>query len=659
MTKAGIQFEMQTEQAAIARVGFNAVRQALASGREYLQSVQGDDGHWRGELEGDTILESEYILTMYFIGRAGEDRVRKAANYLLEKALPEGGWAIYPGGAPEVSASVKAYFVLKLLGHDMNAPVMRKARRVILELGGLSATNSFTRLYLAIFGQVPWERCPAVPPELILLPNWFPVSLYEMSSWSRGIVVPLAIIWASKPYCPVPEWAHISELWIDGPPHYTSRSRFWCNFFKGIDMMLRFLERHRMTPLRERALKTCQKWMIDHFEKSSGIGAIFPPIINSIIALRCLGYALDHPVLQSQIMELERLEIEESETLRVSPCFSPVWDTALTMVALAESGLEAGHASLGKGAEWLLSKEVRTVGDWKVKNPQGKPGGWYFEYANELYPDVDDTFQVLTALAGMIFQDEALEREKAQAMKRGLDWVLTMQNDDGGWASFDRNCNRQFLTQIPFADHNAMIDPSTSDIVGRGLETLAILRFRRDDARVRRAIDFLYKEQEPDGTWFGRWGCNYIYGTWLALRGLECIGEDMQQPHLQKAAAWLRFIQNPDGGWGESLRSYEDPNEKGKGGSTPSQTAWALMGLMSTGDFGSPNLRRGIDYLTRTQKEDGSWKDELWTATGFPKVFYLRYHLYASYFPVQALGRYLRRVDQQSALRPGGNGSRG
>jgi len=311
LTKAGVQFEMQTEQAEVVRVGFNAVRQALASGREYLLSLQGDDGHWRGELEGDTILESEYILTMHFIGRTGEDRVRKAAKYLVERALPEGGWSTYPGGPPEVSASVKAYFVLKLLGHGMNAPYMVKARRVIRELGGLSAINSFTRLYLAIFGQVPWERCPAVPPELILLPKWFPVNLYEMSSWSRGIVVPLAVIWASKPYCPVPEDARIPELWTDAPTRYNSQSRFWCNFFRGIDMLLRFLERHQITPWRERALAACQKWMIDHFEKSNGIGAIFPPIINSIIALRCLGYPLHHPLMQSQVQELERLEIEE------------------------------------------------------------------------------------------------------------------------------------------------------------------------------------------------------------------------------------------------------------------------------------------------------------------------------------------------------------
>jgi squalene-hopene/tetraprenyl-beta-curcumene cyclase len=656
--KAEIRATMQTEQMAALQEGIlEGSQHAMSRVRDYLLSIQAEDGHWRGELEGDTILESEYILTMHFIGRTGESRVRKAANYLVEKALPEGGWAIYPGGPAELSASVKAYFVLKLVGHDANVPYMQKARRVILELGGLAATNSFTRLYLAIFGQIPWERCPAVPPELILLPTWFPVNLYEISAWSRGIVVPLSVIWATKPYCPVPEHARIQELWIDRPPRYSSQSRFWCAFFKAADGLLRFLERHKMTPWRKRALQACERWMVEHFEKSNGIGSIFPPIVNSIIALRCLGYSVEHPYTQSQIKELEKLEIEERDTLRLAPCFSPVWDTALMTVALAESGLEPAHPSLQKAAEWLLTKEVCTVGDWKIKNPVGQPGGWYFEYANEFYPDVDDTLQVLTALTKMDFLEESSRRQKAEAIDRGLRWVLTMQNIDGGWASFDRGCNREFLTQIPFADHNAMIDPSTSDITGRGLESLAALGFTRNDAIVRKALHFLYKEQESDGTWFGRWGCNYIYGTWLALRGLQCIGEDMHQPRLQKAAHWLRLVQNDDGGWGESHRSYELSDEKGRGPSTPSQTAWALLGLMATGDYRSLSVRRGIEFLIRTQKGNGSWKDEFWTATGFPKVFCLRYHLYASYFPLQALGQYLRQVCRSVSPEAGGNGS--
>ncbi len=618
---------------------------ALARGRQYLLSIQEPDGHWHGELEGDTILESEYILAMHFIGRSGEQRVRKAANYLVEKALPEGGWAIYPGGPAEVSASAKAYFVLKLLGHDFHAPYMRKARQAICSMGGLAATNSFTRLYLAVFGQVPWERCPAVPPELILLPDWFPVNVYGMSSWTRAIVIPLSVIWAKKPHCPVPDHARITELWIDRPPRYASGSVLWRRFFLGIDASLRFAERHRLQPWRSMALRACEQWMIRHFEKSDGIGAIFPPIINSIIALRCLGYPVDHPLTRGQIRELEKLEIEEKDTLRVAPCFSPVWDTALTMVSLSESGLEPGHPALRRAAEWILDREVRSVGDWKINNPEGKPGGWYFEYANEFYPDVDDSFQVLHALSRVGFPEESAQRSKDAAMERALQWVLSMQNRDGGWASFDKGCDRAFLTQIPFADHNAMIDPSTSDITARGLETLHSLGFHRGHPSVRRAISFLYREQESDGSWFGRWGCNYIYGTWLALCGLQRMGEDMRQPRLQKAAAWLRSVQNADGGWGESLHSYEDASSKGKGASTASQTAWALMGIMAAGDTSSPSVYRGVEYLIRTQQEDGSWKEVNWTATGFPRVFYLLYHLYATYFPVQALGRFCRHTD--------------
>ncbi len=618
------------------------VRRAIKSAQQYFLQIQNADGHWCGELEGDTILESEYILTMHFIGRLDSDKVRKAANYIREKQLPEGGWAIYEGGPAEVSASAKAYFVLKLLGDAMDAPHMRRARAVICRLGGLDATNSFTRIYLAIFGQYPWERCPAVPPEIILLPLSAPINLYEMSSWSRGIVVPLAIIWGVKPSCAVPESANIKELMLDNPPSTNARRGFWKTFFKTTDATLKLIERRGWQPSREKALKACEQWMLDHFEKSDGIGAIFPPIINSIIALRCLGYTNDHPMTAAQIRELEKLEIVEGDTLRVAPCYSPVWDTALALNAMLESGVPADHPDVVKAAEWILDKEVKEVGDWKVKNPEGEPGGWYFEYANEYYPDVDDTFQVLTSLSKVRFPDMARERRKREAMERALKWTLTMQNKDGGWASFDKDCDEQFLTQIPFADHNAMIDPSTADITGRGLEALACLGFKIDHPTVQRAMTYLAKEQERDGTWFGRWGVNYIYGTWLALTGLNLIGEDMWEPKYQAAGAWLRSIQNADGGWGESPNTYDDPSLKGQGASTPSQTAWALMGLMATGDD-SNGLHRGIDYLLKTQLADGSWKDASWTGTGFPTVFYLRYHLYAVYFPLLALGTYAKR----------------
>jgi squalene-hopene/tetraprenyl-beta-curcumene cyclase len=621
------------------------VQRAVRSAQEYLLKLQHPDGHWCGELEGDTILESEYILTMHFIGRSGEERVRKAANYIRQEQLAGGGWAIYEGGPPEVSASAKAYFVLKLMGDDPNAPHMEKACAVIRELGGLDAANSFTRIYLAIFGQYPWERCPAVPPEIILLPTWAPINLYEMSAWTRGIVVPLSVMWACKPYCAVPDHANIDELMLDRSPDMPARRSFWRLIFNTTDYTLKLLERTPWSPTREKALKACEQWMIEHFEKSDGIGAIFPPIINSIIALRCLGYDNDHELTASQVRELEKLEIDEGDTLKVAPCFSPVWDTALAINALSESGLPAEHQALQKAAEWLLEKEVRKVGDWKVKNPEGQPGGWYFEYANELYPDVDDTFQVLTALSKVRFADPQLESRKLESMDRGLRWVLSMQNRDGGWASFDKDCDEQFLTQIPFADHNAMIDPSTSDVTGRGVETLARLGFTKDHPVLQKALIFLDTEQERDGSWFGRWGCNYIYGTWLVLHGLHTIGEDMLEPRYQAAGCWLRSIQNADGGWGELPDSYQDPGTKGQGPSTPSQTAWALAGLMATEDQ-SDGLTLGVEYLIRNQREDGSWKDDFWTGTGFPGVFYLRYHLYATYFPLLALATFARRLEK-------------
>jgi squalene-hopene/tetraprenyl-beta-curcumene cyclase len=620
------------------------VRRAIESAQQHLLQIQYEDGHWRGELEGDTILESEYILTMYYIGRGDTGRVHMAANYIRQQQLPEGGWAIYQGGPPDVSASAKAYFVLKLLGDDANAPHMKKAREVILRLGGLDAANSFTRIYLAIFGQYPWERCPAVPPEIILLPKWSPVNLSEMSAWTRGIVVPLAVLWAHKPHCPVPAHAGISELRVEGAkPANELNLSFWKRFFNTTDLTLKQLEKRKWSPKRDKALKACEQWMIEHLEKSDGIGAIFPPIINSIIALRCLGYDNNHPLTASQIRELERLEIEDGDCLKIAPCFSPVWDTALAINALIESGMPANHPRLLKAAEWILSKEVKEIGDWKVKNPEGEPGGWYFEYANEFYPDVDDTFQVLTSLSKVRFDDEQGEKTRNEAMQRAINWILTMQNKDGGWASFDKDCDEQFLTQIPFADHNAMIDPSTADITGRGLETFATLGFDLKHPVVEKAMTFLLKEQERDFTWFGRWGCNYIYGTWLALHGLKCLGEDMMEARYQSAGCWLRAVQNEDGGWGESPRSYDDPATKGQGASTASQTAWAVMGLMATNDI-SQSVDRGIEYLVDTQRQDGSWKDEAWTGTGFPKVFYLRYHLYAVYFPLLALGMFAQRL---------------
>jgi len=626
--------------------------QAIADTRSCLLSKQHEDGHWCAELEGDTILESEYILTMHFLGRSNEEKVRKAASYLRQCQLPDGGWALYPGGAPELSSSVKAYFVLKLVGDDPQEPHMERAREVILSLGGLDACNSFTKIYLSIFGQYEWSKSPGVPPELILFPKWFPFfNIYDMSSWSRAIVVPLSIIWAQKPHCPVPEHATIHELRVRAPgrilPHWSRASlkhHGWSLFFRGLDRVHKLCEAAHLLPLRRLALRQCEQWMVERLEKSDGLGAIFPPIVNTIFALRSLGYAEDHPTLVGQVRELEKLELEEEETLRVQPCFSPVWDTALSLNALAESDDPAARGQLHRAVEWLVDHEVETPGDWRVRNPEGPVGGWYFEYANEFYPDCDDTAQILTALSKIDSPGGEAGWRLEVATKRALDWLLSMQNRDGGWASFDKGCSKDYLTYIPFADHNAMIDPSTTDITARALEALARHGYDLGTPEVRRAVDFVRRDQQADGSWYGRWGCNYLYGTWLALCGLEAVGEDLSQDYIRRAAGWIRSCQNADGGWGELPDSYQDVAKKGQGPSTASQTAWAIMGLIAAGVVETEAVTRGVDYLLSTQHEDGAWEDAGWTGTGFPEVFYLNYHYYAIYFPLLALETYSKRL---------------
>ena len=616
------------------------VRHATSAAQQHLVSTQQKDGHWCGELEGNTILESEYVLTMHFLGRTGEDRVRKAANYLRQKQLPGGGWAIYPGGPPEVSASIKAYFVLKLVGEDPDAPHMQKARRVILDLGGIDACNSFTKIYLALFGQYDWGKCPAVPPEIILLPRWFYINIYEMSSWSRAIIVPLSVIWAHKPVCEVPAHANISEFY--STKHAPPKSGLWASLFQGLDRGLRLLERLPVKPTRAFALKQAERWILERLQGSDGLGAIFPPIINTIIALRCLGYAQDHPTAAQQIRELEKLEIEEEDSLRVQPCFSPTWDTAIAVTALAESGLEPDHPVMQRAARWLLGKRGAPSGDWCVKNGAVAKPGWYFEYANPYYPDCDTTSQVIIALSNVRLPGAEEEALRLEAIREGHQWHASMQNRDGGWGSFDKDCDKEILKYVPFADHNAMIDPSTTDLTGRGLEMLANVGHDGSYPPARRAIDFVLKEQEGDGAWYGRWGCNYLYGTWLALWGLKCIGANMDSAWCRRAVVWLRGCQNDDGGWGELPMSYDDPMHKGRGPSTPSQTAWALMGLLAADQRDSEAARRGADYLVRNQQQDGSWEELLWTGTGFPSVFYLRYHLYANYFPLMALASHIK-----------------
>jgi squalene-hopene/tetraprenyl-beta-curcumene cyclase len=626
------------------------LRAAVENARRRLLGLQKDDGHWVGELQGDTILESEYVLLMAFLGREGDERCHKAANYILGQQMPDGGWSNYPDGPIERSVSVKAYFALKLTGHDPEAPYMRKAREVIRARGGAAACNSFTKFYLALLGQFPYANCASVPPEVLLLPRWFYFNAYAMSSWTRTIVVPLSIFSASKPVRHLPPERGVAELFLRPPqtplwPAEPSPGRLsWANFFLGIDWLVKRVE-PLLGPVRRRALRRASAWMREHLRESDGLGAIFPPMIYTAVALRCLGVADDDPEMVWALKQLEDLMIEEGDTLRLQPCFSPVWDTAMTLAALADSDDGREEAAVGRGARWLFEHEIRQPGDWSISNPGLEPSGWCFEYRNGFYPDIDDTGMVLLALAKT---GQANTPAGRPVVERALRWLLGMQNRDGGWAAFDRDINREVLTKVPFADHNAMLDPSCPDITARNLEALGHYGYGLGHPQVQKALAYLRAAQEKSGCWFGRWGVNYVYGTWQVLVGLAQIGFDMADPMVRRALDWLKQVQQPGGGWGESCRSYDDPSLAGQGEPTASQTAWALMGLLAAGEADSDAVRAGVEYLLATQQPDGDWHEEAFTGTGFPKVFYLKYHLYSLYFPLMALARYERASQENS-----------
>jgi squalene-hopene/tetraprenyl-beta-curcumene cyclase len=613
----------------------NAVQQAA----RHLLSLQAPEGFWVGELEADTTLESDYIFYLHVLNRAEPERVRRLAGYVRPRQLPDGGWNIYPGAPAELNATVKAYFALRLAGDAPDAPHMLRARQRIHRLGGLEAANSFTRFYLALVGVVDWRMVPAIPPEVMLLPLWFFVNLYEMSSWTRAIVVPLMILYARKPQWELPV-SSLDELFRDparrsqafawGPGILT-----WRNFFLAMDRALKVYERLPWKPLRRRALVEAYRWLFEHLERSDGLGAIYPSMMNSIFALIAMGFPPDHPLTAREIAQLARLEITEGDTTRLQPCVSPVWDTAIAVVGLREAGLPADHPALVAAARWLLSRQILAPGDWQMKNRDAAPAGWVFEFRNDFYPDVDDTAFVLMALACV---DDPGCRQNEPAMRRGIDWLVSMQNRDGGWGAFDRDNDRRALTEIPFADHNAMIDPSTADVTARVLECLGRFGWPVAHPVVQRGLAFLRRDQTREGAWFGRWGVNYIYGTSGVLRALEALGVACDDD-CRRAVAWMRSVQNPEGGFGESPASYDDPALKGQGTSTASQTAWALIGLLAASGTDDPAVGPAVRFLLDRQNPDGSWDEEECTGTGFPRVFYLKYHLYRNSFPLYALAR--------------------
>ena len=607
-----------------------------------LEALQRRDGHWCAELRADTTLESDYILFQLWLypptSGHWEPETRpsidKAARSILARQLPGGGFNIYPGGPPDLSASVKAYVALKLAGVPVDDSRMAGLRRRILELGGIQAANSYVKVNLSLFGLYPREYCPSIPPEVALLPFRL---LYQMSSWTRAIVLPLAIVFAANPRRPLPAGFHLDEIWLPGanPDFRRKEPRFgWHDAFLAVDRIFKGWERGGSKAVRRKAIRRAERWMAERIEHSDGLGAIYPPMMYSVMALDVLGYAPEHPLRAEALRQFNRLMVDEGGRFFFQPCFSPVWDTAIAAYALAQAG---ARGSLEKAAGWLIGREVRRQGDWSVKRPHVEPSGWAFEYNNPFYPDIDDTAMVMLGLSQAKGGDAAAQQA---CHRRGLDWLLAMQSRDGGWAAFDADNNWEFLRQVPFADHNAMLDPTCADITGRALEALAAHGLERGHPAVRRGVEWLVKHQEADGSWYGRWGVAYIYGTCFALRGLAAAGESDREAHVLRAGEWLRSIQNADGGWGESCASY-DNGAFTAAGSTPSQTAWAIMGLVAGGDAASGSVQKGVEYLLETQNQDGSWDEELATGTGFPKVFYLNYRLYKDYFPLLALASFV------------------
>ena len=626
----------------------------IARSQEWLLSKQDPDkGFWCAPLLADTTLECDTITLYAYMGwlESKKDKVRRMADFILSKQLPDGGWNIYKNGPSEISATVKGYWALKIAGHSPDAPYMAKARTRIGELGGIHKINSYAKFYMALFGLYDWRGVPAIPTELMLFPKWFYFNIYEMSAWTRGIVIPLSIVWSVRPKKTLPPSAHLDELFEKGLPRWTPVGSpapadegifSWRKFFLMWDGFFKTMEGRGPHFLRTWSMRLARNWMIKHFEDSDGLAAIFPPIVNAVMALECLGYPESHPYVQGQVKALEDYEIPipESDALQMQPCLSPIWDTALSVISLAESGVPRDHESLVAATRWLVDLEIRREGDWRVKNPSTQPGGWAFEFKNDFYPDVDDTAMVLLALRHVNLSDGYFSREREKSYLRGLNWMLSMQGSNGGWAAFDRDNTKFIFEKIPFADHNAMIDPPSADITARVLELLGHVGYDKSYPCVWEALEFLKKEQEPDGSWYGRWGVNYVYGTWQVLRGLSAIGEDMKSPYVLKAVRWLKSVQNDDGGWGERCDSYDDPARKGKAPSTPSQTAWGLMGMLAAGLLDDPATENALEHLLRTQNPDGSWDEAEFTGTGFPKVFYLEYTYYRNYFPLLALGAY-------------------
>jgi squalene-hopene/tetraprenyl-beta-curcumene cyclase len=615
---------------------------------------QRDDGHWVFELEADATIPSEYILLRHYLGEAEDlELERKIAVYLRRIRGEHGGWSLFHGGAFDISASVKAYFCLKMIGDSPDAPHMASARNAILRHGGAERANVFTRILLAQFGQLSWAHVPTMPVEIILLPRWFPIHLSRMSYWARTVIVPLLVLAALRKRARNPRGVGIEELFAtasrSAPGRAAHAHRGWALFFDALDKVLKAAESLWPGKTRQRAIERCVGFVTERLNGEHGLGAIYPAMANSVMMYDALGYPPDHPDYRTARRSIDKLLVVGEEEAYCQPCASPVWDTALATQALLEvQDAKADTAAL-RGLAWLKPlQELDVMGDWSERRPEVRPGGWAFQYRNAHYPDLDDTAVVVMAMDRARRQCAAPGYD--EAMARGAEWISGLQSGNGGWAAFDADNVDHYLNNIPFADHGALLDPPTADVSARCVSMLAQLGETTASPVLRAGLDYLEREQMPDGSWFGRWGVNYIYGTWSALCALGAAGLGDATPSVAKAVAWLIAIQNEDGGWGEDCSSYKlDYRGYESAPSTASQTAWALLGLMAAGGVDHPAVARGIDWLRRNQDASGLWRQDAYTGGGFPRVFYLRYHGYPAYFPLWALARYrnMRRANSR------------
>ncbi|MCZ2201699.1 squalene--hopene cyclase [Cylindrospermopsis raciborskii] len=630
------------------RINIKEITQAIAASQEHLLSIQRPEGYWWGELESNVTITVEVLLLHKIWGTCQNRALYKIENYLRCQQREHGGWELYYGDGGDLSTSVEAYMGLRLLGVPATDAALVKAKSWILKKGGISKTRIFTKLHLALIGCYNWRGLPSLPPWVMLLPDYFPFNIYELSSWARSSTVPLLIVFNRKPVFDIDSPISLDELYaegIDNAQWSLPKNNDWSDIFTLLDDGFKLAESLNLVPLRDQGIKAAEKWILERQESTGDWGGIIPAMLNSLLALKCLNYKPDDPIIYRGLKAVDNFVIETDNSYCVQPCVSPVWDTAWAIRSLIDSGMVPDDPVIVKAGEWLIDKQIIDYGDWGVKNKQGQPGAWAFEFDNRFYPDVDDSAVVVMALHQAKLPNENL---KKQAIKRAVNWIISMQCKSGGWAAFDIDNDQEWLNYIPYGDLKAMIDPNTADVTARVIEMLGVCKLSIPSQKLDQAMNYLLGEQETEGCWFGRWGVNYIYGTSGVLSALALINPQKYLSNLEKGASWLKQVQNPDGGWGETCLSYGDSNFKGKGDSTPSQTAWGLMGLIAAGEAGQKfdftSMEKAVNYLLTTQRLDGTWHESYFTGTGFPGHFYLKYHLYQQYFPLLALGRYRRIV---------------